>query len=195
MPDPPSALHARAIDELRFIRSTMERAGAFTALPGWGGVAMGVTALAAGIIAHRTATDGQWLLVWLAEAVIATTIALVTISAKMAASGVRLAAMPTRRFALAFVPPLAAGAVLTIVFVQHGSTTALAGCWLLLYGTALTTGGALSVRVIPLMGVAFMTLGVVTFLAPAGWRDLFMAIGFGGLHIVFGVLIARRYGG
>ena len=102
---------------------------------------------------------------------------------------------PLQRFALAYVPPLAAGAVLTPVFAANGLTPRLPGCWLLLYGTALVAGGALSVRIVPLMGLAFMALSVAAFAAPAAWGNAFMAAGFGGLHIVFGLVIARRYGG
>ena len=192
--DPP-ALHARAIDELHFIRQTMERAGAFTAVPGWGGVLMGVTALAAAGIAGAPRNDARWLVLWLGEAVLAVLIALPAMARKAKATGSPLAAAPARRFALAYLPPLAAGAVLTAVFARHRLIAQLPGCWLLLYGAALATGGAFSVRVVPIMGLMFMALGAAAFAAPTGWGHLFMAAGFGGLHIGFGLLIARKYGG
>jgi hypothetical protein len=192
--DPP-ALHSHAIDELRFIRRTMERAGAFTAVPGWGGVLMGVTALVAAPLAGVPRNEPRWLLLWLAEAVLAVIIALVTIARKARAQGAPLAAAPARRFALAYLPPLAAGGVLTAFFARHGLIPQLPGCWLLLYGVALATGGAFSVRVVPIMGLMFMALGAAAFGAPAEWGHLFMAAGFGGLHIGFGLLIARKYGG
>jgi hypothetical protein len=197
MPDRPGppALHAHAIDELRFIRQTMERAGPFTAVPGWGGVLMGITALAAAGVAGAPRNQPRWLVVWLGEAALSTAIALVTMARKARASGSALVAPPARRFALAYLPPIAAGAVLTAVFVQHGLIARLPGCWLMLYGAALTTGGALSVRVVPIMGMLFMALGVAAFASPAQWGDLFMAVGFGGLHIGFGLVIARKYGG
>ena len=191
----PQALHAHAIDELRFIRQTMERAGAFTAVPGWGGVLMGVTALATAGIAGAPRNDPRWLGLWLGEAVLAVLIGLPAIAHKARATGSPLAAAPARRFALAYVPSLAAGAVLTAVLARHGLITELPGCWLLLYGAALTTGGVFSVRVVPLMGLMFMVLGAAAFVAPAGWGHLFMAAGFGGLHVGFGLLIARKYGG
>ena len=197
MPDraDPPALHTRAIDELRFIRQTMERAGAFTAVPGWGGVLMGVTALATAAVAGVPRNEPRWLVLWLADAVLAVLIALAAMTRKAQALGSPLAAAPARRFALAYVPPLAAGAVLTAVFARHGLIAQLPGCWLLLYGAALTTGGALSVRVVPIMGLMFMALGAAAFVAPVEWGHLFMAAGFGGLHIGFGLLIARKYGG
>ena len=189
------ALHAHAIDELRFIRQTMERAGAFTAVPGWGGVVMGVTALATAALAGAPRNEPRWLAVWLGEAVLAALIALAAMTRKAKALGLPLAAAPGRRFALAYLPPLAAGVVLTAVFARHGLIAQLPGCWLLLYGTALTTGGAFSVRVVPLMGLIFMALGAAAFTAPIEWGHVFMAAGFGGLHIGFGLVIARKYGG
>ncbi|MEP6744529.1 MAG: hypothetical protein ABJB33_03455, partial [Gemmatimonadota bacterium] len=57
------------------------------------------------------------------------------------------------------------------------------------------TAGAFSVRAVPLMGVGFMVLGAIALLAPAIRGDLLLAAGFGGLQIIFGVLIARRHGG
>ena len=104
-------------------------------------------------------------------------------------------AAPAQRFALGYVPPLAAGVVLTAAFAALGLTARLPGCWLLMYGTAAATGGAFSVRVVPLMGIGFMTLGALAFAAPATWGHWFMAAGFGGLHIIVGLVIARQYGG
>jgi hypothetical protein len=93
------------------------------------------------------------------------------------------------------VPAVAAGAVLTGLFQRRGLIADLPGCWLLLYGAAVTSGGAMSVRVVPLMGIALMTLGSVALIGPPAWGDWFMAAGFGMLHIGFGIVIARRHGG
>src|SRR4029077_1248556 len=130
-----------------------------------------------------------------ADAAIAATIALVAIGRKSKRSDAPLTAAPALRFALAFIPPLIAGMILTPVFVTMGLVARLPGCWLLLYGTAVATGGAFSVKVVPLMGLCFMALGAVAFAAPAAWGHWLMALGFGGLHIIFGFVIARKYGG
>lgn len=189
-------IQSRAADTLAFIRDTMARAGAFTAVPGWGGVAIGATALLTAPVAGPPDGSARWIAIWCGDAALAAAIGLATAARKARQSGTPLTTTaPARRFALAFVPPLAAGAILTPVFVVAGLGSRLAGCWLLLYGTAGATGGALSVRVVPLMGVLFMTLGAAAFAAPAAWGHWFMAAGFGGLHIVFGYIIARRYGG
>jgi hypothetical protein len=156
---------------------------------------MGVTALVASAVAGPPAPSRQWVAVWLAEAAVAVLIALVAIARKARRSSAPLLATPARRFALVLLPPLLAGAVLTAVFAANGLTTRLPGCWLLLYGTSGATGGALSVRFVPVMGVLFMAFGVAAFIAPAAWGNVFMAAGFGGLHIIFGAIIARNHGG
>jgi hypothetical protein len=193
--DEPPALHAHAADNLRFIRDAMSRAGQFTAVPGWGGVAMGATALVTAALASRAPNRAAWLLWWSGEAVVAILIASVTMSWKARRQDVPLLAAPARRFAFAYVPPLAAGGVLTAVFLDGGWSTRLPGCWLLLYGVAIATAGTLSVRVVQIMGLVFMALGAVAFAAPASSGDAFMAAGFGGLHIIFGFIIARNHGG
>jgi hypothetical protein len=193
-PEPVPALHAHAMDNLRFIRRTMERAAPFTAVPGWGGVGIGVVGLAAAAVAGPPA-GARWLPVWLGAAVVSTGIGVAAMARKARASDMPLASQAFRRFALAYLPPLAAGAVLTAAALESGLTPRLPGCWLLLYGAAVAAGGALSVRVVPVMGLAFMLLGAAAFASPPAWGNAFMAVGFGGLHIVFGVIIARRYGG
>jgi hypothetical protein len=196
MVDNPEPIHTHAVENLRFIREAMARATEFTAVPGWGGVAMGLTAIAAAVASGPPDNSVRWVLVWLVEAAIAAAIALPAMTIKARRSGAPLStAAPAYRFALAYVPPLVAGMVLTPVFATMGLMARLPGCWLLLYGTAVSTGGAFSVRIVPLMGACFMALGVVAFAAPAAWGHWLMAAGFGGLHIVFGYLIARRYGG
>ncbi|OLE83258.1 MAG: hypothetical protein AUF76_06910 [Acidobacteria bacterium 13_1_20CM_2_65_9] len=191
----PEAIHTHAIENLRFIRETMERAGAFTAVPGWGGVLMGISAVVTAIISGPPDNTTRWVAVWLIDAVVAVAIALVSTVWKARTSGVPLSGVPALRFALAYTPPLIAGMVLTPVFVTMGLMARLPGCWLLQYGTAVATGGAFSVRIVPIMGLCFMALGVVAFAAPAPWGHWLMAAGFGGLHIAFGLIIARRYGG
>jgi hypothetical protein len=189
------ALHARAMDNLSFIRQTMERATAFTAVPGWGGVGMGVLALGASAVASTRITPHEWLVAWLGTAVAALTLGGWTMASKARRAGTVVFSYSGRRFVLSYVPPLLVGALLTGVLVRAGLYEALPGTWLLLYGTGVVTGGAFSVRVVPLMGLCFMALGVVALFGPAAWGNPLMAVGFGGLHIVFGLLIARRYGG
>jgi hypothetical protein len=194
-PPDPIPIDARAREHLRYIRDTLERAGSFTAVPGWGGVVVGLTALGAAAVAWRQPSANAWLLVWLAEAVVAGVIGVWAVAWKAKSAGVPLFSGPGRRFALSFAPPLAVGALLTFVLWQQGLVGVLPGVWLALYGTAVVTGGAFSIEIVPLMGLCFLVLGAVALFSPQAWGDVFMAAGFGGLHIIFGALIARRYGG
>jgi hypothetical protein len=191
----PLALDDRARDNLRFIRETMERAGSFTAVPGWGGVAMGITAIGAAVIASRQSSPLEWLMTWISEATIAIAIAGWTTVSKARDSGTSLFSGPGRRFVYSFAPPLFAGGLLTLLLVRLGFTGVISGVWLLLYGTGVVTGGAFSIRIVPLMGLCFMVLGTVALFCPWSWGNLFLAAGFGGLHVVFGAVIARKYGG
>lgn len=190
----PVALDDRARDNLRFIRETMERAGAFTAVPGWGGVAMGITAIGAAVIASLQHTPWAWLVTWGIEAAIAMVIAAWSTFTKMRASGASLLSGPGRRFIYSFAPPLLVGALLTIVLAPMGLAV-IPGIWLLMYGTGVITGGAFSIRVVPLMGLCFIVLGAVALFSPPGWGNALLAVGFGGFHVIFGAVIARKYGG
>lgn len=193
--DQPPALHERAMDNLRYIRETMERASAFTGISGWGQVAIGVTALISVLIAARQLSFQGWLAVWIAEGVVALLIAGWSMDRKARASQMPLLSGPGRKVAFSLSPPMFVGGLLTVVLYRAGLTNAIPGVWLLLYGTGVVTGGMFSVRIVPIMGLCFMALGAVTLFSPPALSNWFLAAGFGGLHIVFGVIIARRYGG
>src|ERR1700684_4070184 len=179
-PEKPVALDDRARDNIRFIRETMERASSFTAVPGWGGVAMGITALGAAAIASTQASPIAWLLTWVAESVLAIAIAAWTTYSKARSSGSSLFSGPGRRFVYSFAPPLLVGVLLTALQLRTGVVGAIPGEWLLLYGTGVVTGGAFSIRIVPLMGLCFMVLGAVALFCPWSWQNALLAAGFGG---------------
>ncbi len=191
----PIPIDARAADHLRYIRETMESAAEFTAVPGWGGVTMGMTALGAALLAARQSTPRAWIAIWLAEAFIAVAIAAPAAATKARRANSSLFSGPGRKFVLSFAPPIVVGGLLTLALFQLGTVSALPGVWLLLYGTAIVTGGAFSVRAVPIMGLCLMALGAGALFAPASWGNLFMAAGFGLVQIGFGFWIALRYGG
>jgi hypothetical protein len=191
----PVAIDDRARDNLRFIRETMERAGSFTSVPGWGGVALGITAVGAAVVAELQKISAAWLTVWLVEAAIAVAIAGWSTLLKARRAEDSILRGPGRKFALSFVPPIFVGAILTYVLFHAGLVVAIPGAWLLLYGTGVVTGGAFSIRIVPLMGLCFMVLGTVALFCPANWANILLGIGFGGFHILFGAVIARSYGG
>jgi hypothetical protein len=190
-----------ALEDLRVIRQTMERAGSFTAVPGWGQVAIGLTALVAAAIAGRMPLGSEpraaqrWAVIWLIEATVALAIGVATMVEKSRRNNMPLTSGPGRRFLLSFAPPFGVGVLLTVPLLAAGLTSLLPGVWLLLFGTGVVTGGAFSVRIVPIMGLSFMALGALALFAPLAWADVLMAAGFGGLHIIFGYLIARRHGG
>jgi len=192
---PPIPIDARAADHLRYIRETMESAAEFTAVPGWGGVAMGVTALAAAFLASRQATPRGWVLIWLAEVFVAVAIAAPAAATKARRANSSLFSGPGRKFVLSFAPPIIVGGLLTLALFNLGAVQALPGVWLLLYGTAIVTGGAFSVRAVPIMGLCLMALGAAALFAPLPWGNVFMAGGFGVVQMIFGMWIALRYGG
>jgi hypothetical protein len=183
------------MDNLRFIRETMEGAAYFTAVSGFGEMIVGLTALLAAWAATRQTGLRGWLLTWLGEALLACILTCGAIVWKARRAKISLFTAPGRRFALGLLPPLAAGALLTGILLAAGASGFLPGTWLLLYGTGVVTGGAFSVRIVPVMGLAFMALGVIALCFPFAWGDAFLAGGFGGLHLVFGALIARGHGG
>lgn len=191
----PIGLHDQAMDNLRFIRDAMENAGSFTAVPGVGGIVVGATAFFAAFAAHLSSGSRAWLAVWIGEALLALAIGLGFSARKARRAGNALLSRPFHRFVFAMAPPIAAGAVITIMLNSAGLVHFLPAVWLLLYGAGVACGGAFSVRAVPVMGLCFLLLGTVAAVTPAVWADALLALGFGGLHLIFGWIIARRYGG
>jgi len=173
----------------------MERAGAFTAISGQGMMAMGGVALAAAWVASRQPTRIWWLATWLIAAAVSALLSSYAIIRKARAAGTPLLSGPGRKLALGFAPPIVVGALLTGALFRAGLDGLLPATWLLLYGTAVMCGGTFSVRIVPVMGMCFMAVGALALVTPPGWSAAELAGGFGGLHLVFGGAIARRYGG
>jgi len=186
---------AHAIDDLRFIRETMESAASFTAVPGWGGVMIGITALGAALVASLRAPVAWWVGVWGLEALCAFAVGASAAFWKARKAETPLFSTPGRKFVLALLPPMLAAAVLSAVIYRAGFFYLLPGVWLLLYGAAVIAGGAASVKVVPLMGACFMLAGSAALFARGVPPDVLLAAGFGGLHIVFGTIITVKYGG
>lgn len=193
--DSPHDLTPDPLSQLQLIRETMAAAGSFTAVPGVGQIVIGLTAIAAGVIASIQPDRERWVFTWMCEAALAVGIALIAMRRKAKQADQALFSGPGRKFAMSFVPPLLVGAVLTSVFYNAGMLSALPAVWLMCYGTAVITGGAFSVSVVPVMGLCFFTMGALATIVPGSWSDWIMTSAFGGLHIVFGAVIARRYGG
>jgi hypothetical protein len=191
----PISVEAHAEDQLSFIRRTMERSSTFTAVSGWGGVGMGVIAIAAATAGARQPTAERWLAAWLAAAIVAFVLGIVAMRRKAARVGVPLNGAPGRRFAIGLLAPLTAGAALTAGLWLQNAWALMAPTWLLLYGAGVITGGAFSVAPMQPLGFAFMGLGGLALVTPPSWGNMWLAVGFGGLQIGFGVYIARKHGG
>jgi len=191
----PSSLHGRAMDNLAFIRDTMEAAGSFTAVSGWGMVAVGVLAIIVAFVASMQQSATNALNVWLAAAVLSPAIAMWAMVRKARSAKMPLLSGPGRKFVLSFSPPMIVGALLTLVLYRAGFFAPIPGVWLLLYGTGVVAGGAFSVRIVPVMGLCFMAAGVIALFAPMSWSHAILGTAFGGFHIAFGIPIARSYGG
>lgn len=191
----PIALGDRAMEDLRFIRRTMERGAAFTAVPGWGGVGMGLTALVAAMLASNQPTAEGWVRVWAVEALLAVAIGAYAIHRKARRANLPIFSGAGRKFLLSFLPPALAGVFISTALRQAGAESLLPGTWLLLYGAAVMTAGTFSVKIVPVMGICFMVLGVFALIPWPSLGDLWMAVGFGGLYVLFGFTIARRHGG
>ena len=194
MPEP-APIHEHAMSNLRYIREAMERATAFTSIPGRGGVLVGLTAIAAAVVAHRLPAGTSWLTAWLVEAVVAAVIAGVTMARKARIANVSFSDAPARRFFVSYFAPIAAAAILTLLLVRIGAFGALPAAWLLLYGASFISSGAYSIPVVPVMGICFMILGLVACFVPFVAANALLGVGFGGLHLIFGSIIARSYGG
>jgi len=197
MSEAPLPMREHALDNIRFIRDAMERAGSFTSIRGRGGVGVGVTAIVTTIVAQQFLGRSlrMWLATWLTEAVVAAVIGFGTMALKARRSEAAFMSGAAKRFFISYFAPLVAGAVVTLALVRAEAYSAIPSTWLLLYGTAFVSSGAFSIRVIPMMGVAFMLLGALAAFVPLGASNILLGAGFGGLHILFGFIIARSYGG
>jgi hypothetical protein len=189
------ALNERAMESLEFIRTTMARSAPFTAVSGRGGIAMGLLAIVAAALARSTASNQQWLTVWIASAAVAVPVGFVLMRAKARRYDLALWSAAGRRFAQGFAPAIAAGAVLTFALVRADAIDLVPAAWLLLYGAGVLAGSSASVPVLAWLGALFMVLGTGSLFTPPAWRDLWLAAGFGVLQIAFGAYIARNHGG
>lgn len=193
----PEAIRDHAVNNLRYIRDAMERAASFTSIPGWGGVAVGTIAVIAAVVSQPYASLRRetWLLIWLGCAAVASGVGWTAMAVKGKRSGVSLKNAVARRFFISYFAPIAAGAGITVALWRSDAFAAMPVVWLLSYGASFISSGAFSLKVIPVMGACFMALGVVAIFLPLALANVILGLGFGGLHIVFGAIIARNYGG
>lgn len=183
----------QAHEALAYIRQTMESASSFTALSGWGLVGVGVVGLVAAGLAWTSGVPER-LKVWLPAAVVGVVVAGVANAAKARALDVPLWSGSFRKVAWVMAPALVAGALLTWALDDAGARHLIPGTWLALYGAGVTAGGTFSIRAVRWLGIALLVLGGLAFVSPTQ-AIVFLAVGFGVLHLLFGLYVVRRHGG
>jgi hypothetical protein len=192
MPQPNAVMlgeHAAAT--LRYIRASMEGAGT-VAVSGFAGVTMGVVGLLAAVVGSTTVMRPHWLAVWLIAAFLASLAGGVLMARQASRQGFTLLGAPVRKFILGLAPGLSAGAAMTFVQWQANDLHAIPGTWLLLYGCALISTSASTTKIVGLLGGLFALLGLIAFWLPEPLQIVTLGAGFGGLHLVFGIVIRNR---
>jgi hypothetical protein len=164
-------------------------------VPGMAGIVMGIVGLLAAVVVSLPRWAPHWLGIWLGAVVIALTFGSALVARQIGLSGHARYWGPTRKFLLCLCPALLAGAVLTWVLYAVGAARVIPGMWLLLYGCAVlsasTVTSAGATRLVGIMGALFVALGAITFALPVAVHTAMLGLGFGVLHIVFGLLIGR----
>lgn len=192
----PQSLSGRAEADLAFVRDVLDRSHHFSAVPGVGGVLMGASALLAVPLARAQPSRDKWITVWVAEAAVAIVIGALMLVRKARQRRVPLSGSPARRFALGLAPPVLVGALLTAAALRAQAWDMVVPIWLCCYGIGVLAAGAVSaVSIVPVMGAIFVVLGAAAVATPIEWHDVWLALGFGGAHIIVGAIIARRHGG
>src|SRR5437667_11716167 len=159
------SINERAGENLTYIRETMERAGSFTAVPGWGGILMGISALLTALISSRLPSKELWFDSWIGEAILALAIGGWAMQQKAKAVQSTLLYGAGRKFALSLCPAMIAGGILTVVLYKSALFGLMPGVWLLLYGVVAVTVGALSVEVVPVLVVFYIQLRALALVA------------------------------
>jgi len=193
--EPPTPIDSGALDNLRYIRSTIEAAHTFTTVPGKGCIAMGLTALAAIGLESIPQLAPHWLAIWVGAAIVAVVSALWFMEQKAHAQGLSLRRAVARRFFMTLAPAFLTGAILTAALAGRVDRELITGMWLLLYGTGLAACGLFAVPAVFTAGLAFLGLGAATLWLPPGSAHIVLALGFGGIHLALGTTIVRHHGG
>ncbi len=183
-------LDSHAAATLRYIRHSMEGA-VLLAVPGSAGLVLGTIALLATGLCLAPELHKFWVAIWLSAALLGAVLGSILIVRESSLRDLRLHGTPLLKFALCLSPSLGAGLVMTAVHWFGGNQHAIPGTWLLLYGCALLTASAATTRIIAVLGMLFVLFGLASLLLPDEWQLMMLGVGFGGLHIIFGLLIGR----
>jgi hypothetical protein len=192
--DIPISIETRALGTLAYIKRSIESSGSM-AVPGTAGVVMGCIGMLAAIAASTSRWAPHWAAIWMLGGATAFVGGGALMAREAAQSGHARYLGPVRKFLLCLCPALFAGAVLTGVLWRAGLMGLLPGTWLLLYGCAVLSASTVTIastmRLIGIMGALFVGLGCLAFVSPAKMHTALLGVGFGVLHIVFGLLVGR----
>lgn len=194
MSEPTSETSTNAEENLAYIRETMETASGFTAVSGWGLVGVGILGLAAAVATYMRPGGPADPIIWIPTAVLSIALSTTATARKVRQLEIPLWSGSFRKLAWVMIPALVAGGMLTLALGNAGAGLLIPGTWLALYGAAVAAGGTQSARDFRWMGICFLGLGAVSFFRPE-FNVLLLGVGFGGLHIAFGIRVARKYGG
>lgn len=183
-------LDSHAMATLRYIRESMDAAGG-VAVPGSAGIAMGIVGLAATAMSLIPNFASHWFAIWLVAAAIAALAGALLMTRSASMVSFVGTGKPGRKLLLGLMPSLFAGAVMTAVLWKANYLGAAPGIWLLLYGCALISAGVVTKVIVRWMGGCFVALGMLALVTPQEVQIPLLGLGFGGMHILFGVLIAR----
>jgi hypothetical protein len=183
-------IDSHAAATLRYIRASME-AAASLAVPGSTGIASGLIGLLAAMLSSIPALKEHWFAIWLVAAVLAAGLGAALMAQQSSWRALTLVGTPLRKFALGLLPSLAAGAALTAYHWSHANWQAIPGTWLILYGCGLVSASVVTSRSMGVLGGTFFLLGIAALLLPDEWQIVVLGLGFGGLHLAFGVWEGR----
>jgi hypothetical protein len=186
------------------IRSMMERSTRFLSLSGWAGIMAGIYALTGAYVAaavlnfnpdvidYSSSALPKVMLLGLLILMLALVTAILLSRKKAAKKGEKIWTATSRQLLAHMAVPLVTGGVLTLILISKGLTGLIAPLTLLFYGLALYSAGKFTIDDVKYLGITQIGLGLT-----ASWFIeyglILWAIGFGMLHIVYGIYIYLRY--
>jgi len=185
------ALDSHALGTLQYIRASIDAAG-LLAVPGSAGIAMGAVGVLAALLVALKVVAVPWLEIWLIAGLVAVAAGTALMVYQVGSRGTALYRGPLRKFLMCLCPPLLVGAVLTWQLWLHGQSTLIPGVWLLMYGCAVMAASTLTRRALAVMGALLAVLGVIALQVPVIDQNAVLGVGFGGLHLLFGILIGGK---
>src|SRR5579872_3843960 len=197
-----------AEENLRVIRELMERSTRYSTFSGLSGVCAGLASIL-GCIVQRFwvlslpagSRAPAFLVNWTAVIALALGIDFLLTKRRAPQVGKTINSRLGRQMALASLPGLGTGALLTLSFLQQGLMDQIYPFWMLCYGIAVSAVGLFSQKEVGRLGHAFLAAGTLTLLLcniaalrphAASIGLLMTALTFGGFHIVYGIAVARR---